>query len=91
MRQGDVQSTLQYCTGEGNKDTETSPNGTIFNRARQYTSYAENVLIFERSVRASEEVVTHNKESAVSTGLLINENKTKHSKMKRNIKIFCKI
>jgi hypothetical protein len=36
-------------------------------------------------VKASEEMVTHNEETAVSTGLLINESKTKHMKIKRNI------
>jgi len=39
---------------------------------RQYTAYAEDLLIFERSVRASKEVVTHNKGTAVNTGLVIN-------------------
>jgi hypothetical protein len=42
--------------------------------------------MFERSVRASEEVVIQNKETAVSTGLLINVSKRKHMKMKRNIR-----
>jgi len=36
-------------------------------------------------VRASEEVVTRNKGTALSIGLLINESKTKHMKIKRNI------
>jgi hypothetical protein len=52
---------------------------------RQYTVYAEDLLIFERSVRASEKVVTHNKGTAVNTGLVINESKTKHINIKRNI------
>jgi len=42
--------------------------------------------MFERSVRASEEEVTQNKETAVSTGLLINVSKRKHMKIKRNNK-----
>jgi hypothetical protein len=36
-------------------------------------------------MRASEEVVTQNEETAVNTGMLINESKTKHTKVKRNI------
>jgi hypothetical protein len=32
-------------------------------------------------VRASEEVVTHNKGTAVNTGLVINESKSKHIKI----------
>ena len=36
-------------------------------------------------MRASEEVVTHNKGTAVSTRLVINESKTKHMKIKINI------
>ena len=79
-------SSLEYCTGEGDKDIHTNPNGTIFKRTRQYKAYAEDLLIFERSVRASEEVVTRNKGTALSTGLLLNEIKTKHMKIKRNIK-----
>jgi uncharacterized membrane protein YukC len=42
--------------------------------------------MFERSVRASEEVVIQNEEISVSTGLLINVSKRKHMKMKRNIR-----
>jgi len=36
-------------------------------------------------MRASEGVVTQNEETAVSTGMLIKESKTKHMKIKRNI------
>jgi len=53
---------------------ETNPNGMIFNR-RQYTPYAGNVLILERSVTATEEVVTKLIEAALSTGLLTSKAK----------------
>ena len=44
-----------------------NPNGINFNRTREYTAYADEVLMFGRSVRAIEEV-TQSKEAVVSTG-----------------------
>ena len=66
------------------KNTETNPNGIIFNR-RQYTAYAGNVLILERSVTATEEVVTNLTEAALSTGLVTNKSKTKYVKINRHV------
>jgi hypothetical protein len=66
------------------KNTETNPNGIIFNR-RQYRAYAGNVLILERSVQATDEVVTKLTEAALSTGLETNKNKTKNVKINRHV------
>ena len=65
------------------KNIETNPNGMIFNR-RHYTSFAGNVLILERSVTATEEIVTKLTEAALSIGLLINKSKTKYVKINRH-------
>jgi hypothetical protein len=56
----------------------------IFNR-RQYTAYAGNVLILERSLRATDEVVTKLTEAALSTGLVTNKSKTKYMKINRHV------
>ena len=47
----------------------------------------DDMLVLGRLVRAIEVVVTQIKEAAVSTGLVINESKTKY--MKLNINITC--
>ena len=60
------------------KNVEMNRNVTIFNRTRQYTAYTDNVLILELSVKAIQEVVTQIEKSALSTGLVIKESKTKH-------------
>jgi hypothetical protein len=57
---------------------QTNLNGTIFNRKRQYITYADDTLILGWSVTVIEEIVTQIKEDAVSTGLVINEGKTKY-------------
>jgi len=57
------------------------------NRTRQCVAYADDVLILGRWVRAIE-VVAQIKCAAVSTGLVIKENKIKHMKMNRNIQIY---
>jgi hypothetical protein len=44
------------------RNIESNHNGTIFNRTRQCMANAVVVLILGRSVRATEEVVTHIKE-----------------------------
>ena len=68
------------------RNVETNLNGTVFNRMRQYRAYTDDVLILGRLVRAIEVVVTQMKEAAISTGLVINESKTKYLKINRNIK-----
>jgi hypothetical protein len=45
---------------------EINPHGTIFNGMKQYTAYADDVLVVE-------EFVTRLKEAALSSGLVINE------------------
>jgi hypothetical protein len=48
--------------------------------------YADDVLIRGQLARVTEErVVTQIEEAAVSTGLVINESKTKHMKLNRNV------
>jgi hypothetical protein len=56
----------------------------IFNK-RQYTAYAGNVLTLERSVWATEEVVTKLTEAALSTELVTNKSKTTYVKINRHI------
>jgi hypothetical protein len=81
-RQGDALSTALFniVLGKVIRNIETNPNGKIFNRTRQYTAYADDVLLLGRSVSETEEVVTQYKEAAVSTGLVINKSKTKYMK-----------
>ena len=67
-------NSVQFCTGKGDKELQTNPNGTIFSRRRQY---ADDVT--------EEVVVTQIKEATVSTGLVINESKTQHMKINRNV------
>jgi len=56
----------------------------IFNRTRQFIAHADDVLIFEKSVRATEEFVTQLKEAALSTGLMTNGRKNKIHNINRN-------
>jgi hypothetical protein len=67
------------------RDMETKLNGTIFNRTRHCTANADNVFIFGLSVREIEEVVTWIKVAAVSTGLVMKENKPKYVRITSNI------
>jgi len=53
----------------------------ICNRTRQYIAHADDVLIFEQFVRATEEFVTQLKEEALSTGLMTNGRKNKIHKL----------
>ena len=71
-RQGDALSTVLFniVLEKVIRNIETNPHGRIFNRMRQYTLYAVDVLVVE-------EVVTRLKEAALSSGLVINESKTK--------------
>jgi hypothetical protein len=78
---------LQHYSDEGEKERKTKPSRIIFNRMRQCTACADDVLILGWSVIAIEEVVTDIKQAAVSNGLVINENKTKYININRNIKI----
>jgi hypothetical protein len=45
---------------------------------RQYIACADDMLVLGRTVTATEEAVRQVREAAVSTGLVINESKTKH-------------
>jgi hypothetical protein len=77
-RQGDALSITLFniVLGKVIRNMETNPNGTIFNRTRQYIAHADDVLVLGRSVSEIEEVVTQSTEAAVSTGLVINKSKT---------------
>jgi len=63
---------------------QTNPNGKILNRTRLYSICTECVDT-GRWVTSTEDVETQVKGAAVNTGLGINESKTKHMKIKRNI------
>ena len=67
------------------RNIETNLNGTVFNRTRQYIAYADDMLILGQLVRTIEVVATQIKEAAVSTGLVINESKTKYVKVNGNM------
>jgi hypothetical protein len=54
-------------------------NGMVFNRTRQYTAHGDDVLIFEQSVRVTEEFVTQLMEAALNTGSVTNGRKTKQT------------
>ena len=65
-------------------NVQSSPNGTICNRTRLYVAYADDLLIvFGRSVRATQEVVTQLIEAAITTGLMTNDSKTKYMEVKK--------
>jgi hypothetical protein len=64
-------------------NVQSSPNGTICNRTRLYVAYADDLLIFGRSVRATQEVVTQLIEAAITTGLMTNDSKTKYMEIKK--------
>jgi hypothetical protein len=67
------------------RNIATSLNGTVLNRARQYIACADNMLVLGQTVTLTEEVVRQIREVAVSNGLVINESKTKHLKLNRNV------
>jgi hypothetical protein len=64
---------------------EINPNGTIFNRTRQYLGYADDVVILGRSMRAIEEVLAQLKNTALRARLAINESKTKYMRVMGNV------
>jgi hypothetical protein len=87
LRQCDALSTALFSVvlQKVIRNIETNPTGTIFNSTKQYIAYAVDVLIFGRWVRATDEAVTHIKEAAVITGLVINDTKQVHeNKQKYN-------
>jgi len=51
---------------------------------REYIAHVDDVLVFEQSVRATEEFVTQIKEAALSTELMTNGRKNKIHNIKRN-------
>jgi hypothetical protein len=63
-----------------------NPCGSIFNRIRQFISYAH-VAIIGRSVRALNEVLTQLQTAAVCTGLVINTHRTMYMKSKETITV----
>ena len=48
----------------------------IFKKTRQYIAYTDDVSVFGRSVRATEEDVRQLREAALSIGLVINKKNT---------------
>jgi hypothetical protein len=86
LRQGDALSTILFniVLEKVIRNTEINPNGTIFNRTRQYLAYADDVVILGRSMRATEEVLAQIKYTALRAGLVINKSKTKYMRIMRN-------
>jgi hypothetical protein len=52
----------------------------IFRKTRLYIAHTDDVLVFVRSVRATEEDVTQLREATLSFGLVINRNKVHKNK-----------
>jgi hypothetical protein len=84
LRQGDSISTLLFNIGLEKVmiNLEINPCGTIFNRTRQFIVYADDEAIISRTVGALNEVLMQLQTAALSTGLVINTDKTKHMKAK---------
>ena len=57
------------------RNIEVNPNGTKFNRNRQYLRYADDIVILGTSVRVVKKATTQLKESAFKTRLSMNEAK----------------
>jgi hypothetical protein len=55
---------------------EINPHGTIFNRSRQFTAYADDVAITGRTVGVLHEVLTQLHTAAVSVSFVIITDKT---------------
>jgi hypothetical protein len=66
LRQGDALSTILFniVLEKVIRSIEINPNGTIFNRTRQYLAYADDVVILGRAVTATEEVLAQIKYTA---------------------------
>jgi hypothetical protein len=86
LRQGDALPTILFniVSEKVIRNIEINPNGTIFNRTRQYLAYADDVVILGRSLTAAEEVLAQIKYTALKAGLVINESKTKYMITMRN-------
>jgi hypothetical protein len=80
LEQNAVSDTLLFNIGleEEMRNMAINPRDTIFNRTRQLIAYADDVAIIGRSVGALNEVFTQLQTAAVSTGLVINTDKTKY-------------
>jgi hypothetical protein len=61
------------------RNIEINPNGTIFNRTKQYLAYADGMVILGRLVRAIEDMLAQLKNTALKASLAINESKTKEN------------
>jgi hypothetical protein len=86
LRQGDALSIILFniVLEEVIRNIEINPNGTIFNRTRQYLAHVDEVVILGRAVTATEEVSAQIKYTALKAGLVINESKTKYMRILRN-------
>jgi pyrimidine operon attenuation protein/uracil phosphoribosyltransferase len=82
LRQGDA-ILFNTVLEKAIRNIEINPNGTIFNRTRQYLAYVDDVVILGRAVRATEEVLAQLKNTALKAGLAINECKTKYMRIMR--------
>jgi hypothetical protein len=58
------------------RNIEINPGGTILNRTRQYTAYANDVAVIGRSVGVINEVLMQPQTVAVSAGSVVNTTKT---------------
>jgi hypothetical protein len=87
IRKGVSLSTLLFNTGleKVMRNIKINPEGTIFNRTRQFMAYAEDVVLIGRSVGVLNEVIMQLQTAAVSTGLVINSTKTKYVRSKKKI------
>jgi hypothetical protein len=69
------------------KKSLLNPRGIIFNITRQFIAYADDVAITGRSVGALSEGLMQLQTATVSTGLVINTNKTKYMKNKETVNV----
>jgi hypothetical protein len=84
IRKGDSICILLFNTGLDGVmiNIEINPCGTIFNRTRQFIAYADDEAVTGRTVGAPNEVLMQLQTAVLSTGLVINNDKTKHMKAK---------
>jgi hypothetical protein len=64
-----------------------NPRGTILKRTRQFIAYADGVAIICRSAGALNEVLRQLQTAALSTGFVINTDKTKHMKTREAVNV----